>query len=138
VSGGIGTLVGSGSKAGVEIGATLRMTTGIVESGRADAIGRGATLGIGAALGSETAVGIRARLGIGATSGGSVIAGSAGDVTVAGTEGSGAIVGASGPASGAGAELVQATEAINAMKTSGRIPILPPGERASQRPAGRP
>src|SRR5436309_2046355 len=54
IGGGIGTPVGSGSNAGVEIGAALRMTTGTVGSGRAVA-GRGGTVGIGTAFGRPVA-----------------------------------------------------------------------------------
>ena len=67
--------VGSGSRAGVGSGGAERISTGIVESGRAEATGSGARLGIGSELGRDTAVGIGTRLGIGATSGGTLIVG---------------------------------------------------------------
>src|SRR6266571_3493299 len=133
IGGGIGTLVGSGSNGGVDIGAALRMTTGIVDSGRAVA-GRGGTVGIGTAVGKGT------RLVTGATSGGSVITGSpTSGEAIAGRAGTGTRVGASvAAASGVGAEPVHATNAIRANMTSGRNANLPSSERASHRPADRP
>ena len=54
--GGIGMFVGNGSGIGVGSGAAVRITTGIVETGRVgDAIGRGGTLGIAIGLGGGTA-----------------------------------------------------------------------------------
>ena len=132
IGGGIGTLVGSGSKAGVEIGAALRMTTGIVESGRAGTVGSGAKLGRGNAVGSGT------RLVIGATSGGTLMVGSGSADAIAGRTGAGASVGATGAAtSGAFVAPVQPTDAIKAKTTSRRTPQIPASERASNRPADR-
>jgi len=130
IGGGIGTLVGSGSNGGVDIGAALRMTTGIVDSGRAVA-GRGGTVGIGTAVGKGT------RLVTGATSGGSVITGSpTSGEAIAGRAGTGTRVGASvAAASGAGAEPVHATDAIRANITSGRNANLP---RANGQVTGQP
>ena len=131
IGGGIGTPVGSGSNAGVEIGAALRMTTGTVGSGRAVA-GRGGTVGIGTAVGKGT------RLVTGATSGGSVMAGSpTSGEAIAGRAGTGTRVGASvAAASGAGAEPVHATDAIRANTTSGRNAIS--HERTGKSQASRP
>ena len=132
IGGGIGTLVGSGSKAGVEIGAALRMTTGIVESGRAGTVGSGAKLGRGNAVGSGT------RLPIGATTGGRLMVGSGSADAIAGSAGTGASVGASGAVtSGAFVAPVQPTDAIKTRTARRRIPQIPASERASNRPADR-
>jgi hypothetical protein len=132
IGGGIGTLVGSGSKAGVEIGAALRMRTGIVESGRAGTVGRGAKLGRGNTVGSGT------RLPIGATSGGTLMVGSGSADAIAGRTGAGASVGATGAAtSGALVAPVHATDAIKAKTISRRTPHIPASERASNGPADR-
>jgi hypothetical protein len=115
------------------------MTTGIVESGRRVAIGRGRTagvsFGIGTAVGSATAVGSGTTFGsgralaVGRTSGGIVIAGS----------GSGDAIG-NGPsvaaASGVRGEAVHATDAISAKRTSVRtVPYFSPPAEASKSPA---
>jgi hypothetical protein len=114
------------------------MTTGIVESGRPEAAGRGARLGIATEVGSGAAVGIGTRLGIGATSGGTVIAGRGTGEAIAGRVGSGASDGMSvGAGSGVLSEPVQATDAVSAMTSSARTPNSPPGERASNGPADR-
>jgi hypothetical protein len=136
----MGTSVGSGSRAGVGSGDAVRMTTGIDESGRADAIGSGATLGIGGKLGTVTAVGNGMRLGIGAMAGGSVIAGNAASGEASARRvGTGASVGMTdGAASGVRDEPVHATDAMTAMTTSRRTPQLPASERASNGPADRP
>ena len=125
-------LVGRGSKAGVEIGPALRMTTGIVESGRAGTVGSGAKLGRGNAVGSGT------RLAIGATCDGTLMVGSGSGVAIAGRTGAGARVGATGAAtSGAFVAPVQPTDAVKAKTTSRRTPRIPASERASNRPADR-
>jgi hypothetical protein len=116
----------------VEIGAALRMTAGIVDSGRADAIGSAGALGIGSAVGSGP------RLVIGAATGGRLTAGSGSADAIAGTTGTGAGVGATGAAaSGAFVAPVQATDAVKARTTSRRTPQIPASERASNRPADR-
>jgi hypothetical protein len=125
-------LVGNGSKAGVEIGAAGRMTTGIVESGRAGMVGRGDKLGRGNAVGSGT------RLAIGATSGGTLMVGSGSADATLGRAGAGARVGATDAAtSGAFVAPVQPADAIKAKTTSKRTPQLPASERASNGPAAR-
>ena len=130
--------VGSGSRAGVGSGGDERISTGIVESGRAEATGSGARLGIGSELGRDTAVGIGTRLGIGATSGGTLIVGIGSGDPMAGSAGAGTSVGTSvGTGSGARTPPVQATEAVSAMTSSARTPNSPPAERASNGPTDR-
>jgi len=114
------------------------MTTGIVESGRAEATGRGTKLGIGSEVGSGTAVGIGTKLGTGATSGGRVTAGRRSGEASAGRVGTGASDGMNVAAgSGARSEPVQATDAVSAITSSARTPNSPPVERASNGPADR-
>ena len=117
----------------MEIGAAVRITTGIVESGRAGMVGRGSKLGRGNAVGSGT------RLVIGATNGGTLMAGSGSADAIVGRAGAGASVGATGAAtSGAFGAPVQPTDAIKARTARRRtIPQIPASERASNRPADR-
>jgi len=125
-------LVGRGSKAGVEMGAAVRMTMGIVESGRAGTVGSGAKLGRGSAVGSGT------RLVAGATSGGTLMVGSGSADAIAGRTGAGARVGATGAAtSGAFVAPVHPTDAVKAKTTSRPTPRISASERASNRPADR-
>lgn len=132
----------------------MRMSAGIVESGRGVAIGRGGPLGVtvpgsrnafgivgvlstertlgtalgigNAALGSGGRLGIGSRLAVGSTSGSGTIAGSSsGDVT-AGNVGTDRGAGKTGAAaSGARGEAVHATDAISARPTKSRIPTSP-------------
>jgi hypothetical protein len=117
------------------------MTTGIVESGRRVAIGRGRTagactsFGIGTAVGSAIAVGTGSRfgsgraLGIAGTSGGIVIAGTCSGEATGGSVGNGPSVAA---ASGARGEAVHATDAISAKRTSVRTLRISPHQRVEQ------
>ena len=125
----VGRTTGSDGTA-VGIGAPGRMTIGIVANGRAEAIGTGATLGIGgvlvAAFGSGTAVGSTMRLGTGSVSGSTVITGSvaSGELS-AGSVGTGAIFGATVAAACGVGVAVQATDATSAMATIKRMPQTP-------------
>jgi len=106
------------------------MTTGIVASGRAAALGSGTTLGIGAELGIGRAVGNDTAVGKGGiTDGnGSTLATSTARVGAA-TAGSGATDGSAGGFGACGVG-VQATEATSAKTTSGRMSNLPTSERS--------
>jgi hypothetical protein len=109
------------------------MTIGMVESGRAEADGRGMRLGIGADLGSGTGLGSETAVGRGkalVTGAGSVGAETVGTETV-GTSiaGSGANDGVAA-ASGVRGEAVHATDASSAKRTSERMSNLPTSERS--------
>src|SRR5712691_12103606 len=96
----IGRFVETGST-GAGIGAALRMTMGIVGSGRADATGRGATLGIGIALGSDATLGSGTVLVMGAATEGTGTVGTPSGEAIAGRVGNGTSDGTSvGAASG--------------------------------------
>jgi len=129
----IGRFVETGST-GAGIGAALRMTMGIVGSGRADATGRGATLGIGIALGSDATLGSGTVLVMGAATEGTGTVGTPSGEAIAGRVGTGTSVGA---ASGAARDEVHAAHAISAKRTSERIANLPTRE-SSKSPASRP
>jgi len=109
------------------------MTIGMVESGRADADGRGTRFGIGTDLGSGTGLGSDAAVGKGTV----LVSGttSVGTETV-GTETVGTAISGTGPndgvaaASGVRGEAVHATDAISAKRTSERMSNLPTSERS--------
>ena len=123
--------MGSGSGIGVGSGAGVRITTGMVETGRAgDGIGRGGTLGIGTGLGSGTAVGnCGRRLATGAATEGRGSVGAAAGEAVAGSVGMGTAVGIAGravvAASGVRVAPVHAADATSARTSSGRITNSP-------------
>jgi len=113
------------------------MTIGI-ESGRADADGRGTRFGIGADLGSGTGLGSETAVGRGKAlviGGGSVGTETVGTETV-GTETVGTSITGSGATDGAAAasdvrgEAVHATDASSAKRTSERMSNLPTSERS--------
>ena len=147
IGGGIGRLVGSGSGSGAGVGsgaAPGRITTGIEDSGRADAIGRDATLGTASALGSGTALGTESvrgsgiRAGTESTSGRTVITGSASGDAIAGSVGTGASVRAGvAAASGVRGEPVHATNKMPTDRTSRRM-VNPPCPEARNSSANRP
>jgi hypothetical protein len=131
--------LGSGSGI-VGIGAALRMTTGIVESGRTEALGSGATSGIGAELGSGSAVGTDTAVGRGGITDGNGMRLGSGAASV------GTATGGNGPSDGVAAvgvtgAALHATDASSANKTSGRMTNLPTSERsksfATERPTQR-
>jgi hypothetical protein len=126
--GGSGRIVESGiDTGGGGIGAALRMTTGIVLSGRADALGSGSTLGIGAELGRGRAVGTVTPVGRGgtATGRGTLLWSGAASVGTAtpGRDGTAGAVGVWGVA-------VQAMGASSAKTTSRRMSNLPTSKRS--------
>ena len=103
------------------------MTIGMVESGRADADGRGTRFGIGTDLGSGTGLGSDAAVGNGTV----LVSGT----TSVGTETVGTAISGTGPkdgvaASGVRGEAVHATDAISAKRTSERMSNLPTSERS--------
>jgi len=104
------------------------MTIGMVESGRADADGRGTRFGIGTDLGSGTGLGSDAAVGKGTV----LVSGT----TSVGTETVGTAISGTGPndgvaaASGVRGEAVHATDAISAKRTSERMSNLPTSERS--------
>src|SRR6266513_1628574 len=137
--GGIGRIVEIGSGTGGGIGAALRMTTGTVASGRAEALGSGRTLGIGAEVGSGRAVGTETAVGnagIALGSGSTLATGTASVGTATGTASVGTATGGRGAREGSAGVLgpcgaaVHAADASSPKTTSRRMSNLPTGKRS--------